>query len=887
MYFVFIQNIIEVLFFCGIVILVDLTVYKKYSYYVMGIVFGLVTIFVMKTNVWVGNGRLFDFRHITMTMAGFIGGPVTAVIAALISALYRYHLGGSGLICGITDILLFGLIGTVLGSHLRQRQNGKKLLFWFIAGLGMSAIVLLIIAFVPPVTDIREVLAPYLLFTPVATCLIFNFYYWANKSFSKVSILNAILKDSPINLMAFDGQGPILQSENLKKEPRLSQFCASLFQFYQNQTLSPRSHHQELLTDDGRYVVGDLLLFHMPNGQRAYVAIVNDTTDRKEEQKTILRVKDRFAKAFELGPNMMAIIRKSDDQYIDVNRRFLETRGLLRKDVIGKTPFDLGVSESGFRKFLEVLDSQGIVKNFERRLESSTGHTIHVILSAQNIQIENQDCILIVYSDVTEIRQMQIEKVTELKLRLKLEEELSKSNQLIADVIANMPDVFYVLDNDWRFKYVNRRAEELLGKRREELIDQIYWEVLPQKRGSDLEKNCYQAKKNDIPIIFENLSLCEKDTWFQVHTFPFQSGLAVYYVDITERKLMRQKLMKSEQEMASILESMTDCFFAVNENLQFTYVNSAAELAFAQTRNELLGQSITEVYKGNEIATQSFKRVIREKKPLNFEIFSDGLSDKWLEISAYPAETGLTCFFRDITHRKNEEKELARLDRLNLVGQMAAGIGHELRNPMTSVRGYLQLLGEKSQCEQHKPIFELMISELDRANSIITEFLSLARTKQTELKFQNLNDILSLLYPLLEADTFTQNKKLLYLPGKIPDLELDRKEISQLVLNLVRNGLEAMDEGKLLTIRTFLKQDKVVLAVEDEGCGIPPESLHNLGTPFYTTKDNGTGLGLATCYKIAESHKAQIEIESNANGTKFYILFPISEGAHEGNKLIV
>ncbi len=223
------------------------------------------------------------------------------------------------------------------------------------------------------------------------------------------------------------------------------------------------------------------------------------------------------------------------------------------------------------------------------------------------------------------------------------------------------------------------------------------------------------------------------------------------------------------------------------------------------------------------------------------------------------------------------EKEMARLDRLNLVRQLAAGIGHEIRNPMTTVRGYLQLLGEKPEYVEQKPTFDLMISELDRANAIITDFISLAQTKPTELKFQDLNYILNNLYPLIEADTFTQNKQLSFIPGEIPNLALNGIEITRLVLNLSHNGLEAMPERGCLNVKSYVEDGKVVLAIADEGCGISPENLRKVGTPFFTTKDSGTGLDLATCYKIVESHNAKIHVASSSRGTTFYISFPITD----------
>ena len=142
---------------------------------------------------------------------------------------------------------------------------------------------------------------------------------------------------------------------------------------------------------------------------------------------------------------------------------------------------------------------------------------------------------------------------------------------------------------------------------------------------------------------------------------------------------------------------------------------------------------------------------------------------------------------------------------------------------MTTVRGYLQLLGANLEYAARKTTFDLMISELDRANAIITEFLSLAQTKRTELKTQNLNDILNNLYPLLQADTFNQNKQICFIPGEVPNLELNVNEITQMVLNLTRNGLEAMPERGCLTIKIYMEGGKVVLSIEDEGGGIPPK----------------------------------------------------------------
>lgn len=227
----------------------------------------------------------------------------------------------------------------------------------------------------------------------------------------------------------------------------------------------------------------------------------------------------------------------------------------------------------------------------------------------------------------------------------------------------------------------------------------------------------------------------------------------------------------------------------------------------------------------------------------------------------------------DISERKLYERELARLDRLNLVGEMAAGIGHEVRNPMTTVKGFLQLYRDKEAFNQYKGSFDLMVDELDRANSIITEFLNLAKNKMVDLKKHNLNTILENLFPLILADAMVLDKNIELQLEVVPELLMDEKEIRQLVLNLVRNGLEAMPPGGNLTIRTFTDGSEVVLSVQDQGSGIEPGVLEKIGTPFFTTKDHGTGLGLAVCYSITARHKAVINIETGSAGTTFFIKF--------------
>lgn len=239
-------------------------------------------------------------------------------------------------------------------------------------------------------------------------------------------------------------------------------------------------------------------------------------------------------------------------------------------------------------------------------------------------------------------------------------------------------------------------------------------------------------------------------------------------------------------------------------------------------------------------------------------------------------EAGAIVLYR--RNKRKNEADLLRLDRLNLVGEMAASIGHEVRNPMTTVRGYLQMFLRKDDYAQHRQQFATMVEEIDRANDIISGFLSLAKNKAVEMKRDNLNNVINALSPMLQAEAMRTGHDLQVEMGKVPDVTLDEKEIRQILLNLAYNAFDAMEAGGKLTIATYLENGNVVLAVSDTGKGIPREVMDKLGTPFLTTKKHGTGLGLPVCYRIAERHGAKIDVRTSPQGTTFSIYFKISKG---------
>ncbi|MDQ6421186.1 ATP-binding protein [Paenibacillus sp. LHD-117] len=244
--------------------------------------------------------------------------------------------------------------------------------------------------------------------------------------------------------------------------------------------------------------------------------------------------------------------------------------------------------------------------------------------------------------------------------------------------------------------------------------------------------------------------------------------------------------------------------------------------------------------------------------------------------------TGAALIAKDITELSQLRDERGRMERLSLVGQMAASITHEIRNPMAVIRGFVQLIQERSPQNQFE-YFRIIMEELDRANLIISDFLSLAQNRELKMEKASLHATINDIVPLLLADANLRGQTLeVQLCDNLPQMLLNDREMKQLLLNLARNGMEAMDDKGVLKLITTCTNEEISVHISDEGVGIPADKIDHLFEPFYTTKTRGTGLGLPLCLSIAERHNGRIDVRSReGEGTTFIVTFDIRVRAIE------
>ena len=246
-----------------------------------------------------------------------------------------------------------------------------------------------------------------------------------------------------------------------------------------------------------------------------------------------------------------------------------------------------------------------------------------------------------------------------------------------------------------------------------------------------------------------------------------------------------------------------------------------------------------------------------------------------LSVVAYFLLTRFTSYISALT---SVHLELRQKEKLAVIGQMAAAIGHEIRNPLSSLKGFTQLQQERNP--NTNDFYPIMIQEIDRINYIVNDLMTLGKPKALQFSKVSIEEIIAYTLSITQQMSDRQGVSIeTTMAGPLPPIDSDGKQLKQVFINLIKNAIESMHDGGKIEIKVKVVADnKMEISIQDEGYGIEDQNIINLGEPFYTTKKDGTGLGLMVTNQIIGDHKGDFTIESSlGKGTKVVVTLPISQ----------
>jgi signal transduction histidine kinase len=246
-----------------------------------------------------------------------------------------------------------------------------------------------------------------------------------------------------------------------------------------------------------------------------------------------------------------------------------------------------------------------------------------------------------------------------------------------------------------------------------------------------------------------------------------------------------------------------------------------------------------------------------------------------LSVVAYFLLTSFTSYISALT---SVHLELRQKEKLAVIGQMAAAIGHEIRNPLSSLKGFTQL--QQERYPNTNDFYPIMIQEIDRINYIVNDLMTLGKPKALQFSKASIEEIIAYTLSITQQMSERQGVSIeTTMAGPLPPIDCDGKQLKQVFINLIKNAIESMHDGGKIEIKVKVVADnKMEISIQDEGYGIEDQNIINLGEPFYTTKKDGTGLGLMVTNQIIGDHKGDFTIESSlGKGTKVVVTLPISQ----------
>jgi len=460
-----------------------------------------------------------------------------------------------------------------------------------------------------------------------------------------------------------------------------------------------------------------------------------------------------------------------------------------------------------------------------------------------------------------------------------------KMNQLIIDTL---PVGIILFDKNGRASYINKVLAQLTGYTKQEIS-----QFTTSGNVKHKDQNNFWETVGSVQEIFRREELCPIKGGIEVpvliSTHPIYNdnnqlfAIVSSIMDISEQK----RLSKVEEHAKVILDHITDGVMTVDNNGIINGFNRGAEEMTGIEANKVLGKKYDDVFiKTRSIFTKLTKTLYSNIEYTNFKKEMKTLEGKivFLMITTKilfnkkGEKIGAIGIYKDITPMVELEDQIQRADKLAVVGELAAGTAHEIRNPLTTIQGFIQLLAKDPQMNSNQQYIQLILQEITHINDIIKEMILLAKPNYPQKSAVSLNKTLKETIIFMQTEGSLHNIEYKTNLQEVPLIEIDDRQIKQVFINIIRNAIQSMRNGGKLLINSSLNDltKKIEVTFIDEGIGIAEEALQKIYEPFYTTKEEGTGLGIPVSCRIMQNHGGSLKLTSEeGKGTKVLLTFPI------------
>ncbi len=588
-----------------------------------------------------------------------------------------------------------------------------------------------------------------------------------------------------------------------------------------------------------------------------------------------------------------------DARFFDVNQAACRSLGYSREEILDMTVFDVDpeISPGDWKEHWKEVEQQG-ARVIESQHRAKDGSLFPVELSINHFDYEGAGYHCIFARDVTD--------------RKRTDEALRNSEERLRMLFECAPDGYYLSDLKGNFLDGNRAAEELVGYKREELVGKSFLSTgvkllspsqLP-KAAALLAKSAlgYRTGPDDFLLNTSRGSQVP----VEISTFPVtiqgQRQILGIARDISKRSRAEAALRASEQKYQALVENLRDVVYSFDPDGTVYYVSPNVESWFGYTVEEIVGRNFMEFVHPDDrqLVLAAYEKTMstREQFPTICRLLrKDGGCVHVEELGKVLTEggeiVGVTGVLRDITERKRAEKAIRRAERLSSLGTLAAGIAHEINNPVGSAllaaEIALAIKDDPDEAERFEKCVNNVIVSLERCGRIVRNVLTFSRDEPAQKQPCQISEVIQQSWDLARSYAQRHHATIqLALDRDLPEVVIGRLDMELALINLLRNAITACGEDGQIMIRTELVDAGIRISVEDNGCGITDEQKTHLFDPFYSTwqAKGGTGLGLSITYGIVQDHGGVLEVRSApGKGTTVSVTLPVEEGLRQtGNE---